>query len=91
MKKNANVKTKDDVRRFIYVHADKSAGSKVWTIKSYSTSPRVHKVITTWGKNKVGNTMQSKVFTFSTEKLAQKFVERKLHEKARKLYIEIAA
>ena len=85
------MKTINNVRRFIYVHKSKAAGSKVWTIQAFSTSPRVHKVITTWGKNKVGNTMQSKVFTFSTPGLAQKFVERKLNEKARKRYIEIAA
>ena len=79
------------MRRFIYVHNVKTSDSKVWTIVAYSTSSRTHKVITTWGKNKVGNTMQSKVFTFSTPALAQKFVERKLNEKASKRYIEIAA
>ena len=77
-------------RRFIFVHDTKTADSKVWSIQAFSTSSRVHKVITTWGKNKVGNTMQSKVFTFSTPVLAQKFVERKLHEKANKNYIEVA-
>ena len=77
-------------RRFIYVHDTTTADSKVWSIQAFSTSTRVHKVVTTWGKNKVGNTMQSKVFVFSTPALAQKFVERKLNEKARKSYIEVA-
>ena len=81
----------NSVRRFVYVHPRKADGSKVWTIETYSTSSRVHKVVTTWGKNKVGNQLQSKVFTFSTPALQQKFVERKLNEKARKRYIEIAA
>ena len=81
----------NNVRRFVYVHPRKADGSKVWTIQAFSTSPRVHKVVTTWGKNVVGITFQSKVFTFSTPALAQKFIERKLNEKARKQYIEIAA
>lgn len=97
--KNNNKKTTKTVkstnivvptRRFIYVHDTETADSKVWSIQAFSTSPRVHKVVTTWGKNKVGITMQSKVFTFSTPALAQEFVERKLNEKARKAYIEVA-